>query len=515
MVPVDPPAYRRYCGAALALGGLTLLGMSLLGLRIDGALAVVLVAVLIAAAIGTVAEDGRTAFSLVDLPVLLAMLVASPVVAPAIGGLLAAFDNRRFGRWVILGNTGVLVLAGAAAVGTFHGLSAIFGDPRTGAASWFLAAAAGAGAFFVVNHLLVAIMVALRYGEAPAGVWRRHLAHIAVADVIGSLVVVASIGLGAAVDEPTQRVVVGLVAVITVGLLLTWLEAIRSRDAERQSRSEVVKALRRAEHAEQRALDAERAAVVRADGMVNQLHEVATGTVLALMALVDLKDRYTARHSASVGRLCRAVAAELGWSPERQALAHVAGLVHDIGKMGVPDAVLRKPGRPTAEEWDVIKQHPDWGADALANVGFGAALTDGIRSHHERWDGSGYHGLSGDEIPLLGRLIAVCDTYDAMTARRPFRDARSHDDAVREIERESGRLFDPVMSAALLELVDAGIQIETAVPMQEFANEWRRACFGIDMSRLYVQDPLPLHGRVHAEGTTRPGDHADAPLYRS
>ena len=184
------------------------------------------------------------------------------------------------------------------------------------------------------------------------------------------------------------------------------------------------------------AVRGERRAAERAARAVTRLNDVASGTIPVLVAMVDLRDRYTAQHSAGVGRLCCLLAEELGWAPEDVALAHMTGLVHDIGKVGLPDDVLRKPERPTPEEWDLIRRHPDWGADALAEMHLMPAAVDGVRAHHERWDGSGYpDGLRGHDIPSLGRLVALCDSYDAMTGRRPFRRRK----AARPGPRRAGR----------------------------------------------------------------------------
>jgi len=500
----SPASYRRYC-LLLAGGGLvaTLALLAVDGLRVDETLGVVLLGAVITAALGTVADSGRTALSLQHLPSLAAAYVCAGPVAPIIGATLAAIDNRRFGRWVAIANAGTLALSGAAAVGAVRGGAALWGGSSPGSAAWFLTGAAGAVAFMAVNHGLVALMVALKYGEPVGGVWRSWLMSLAGADVVGSTALIASLGLGAALDETAHRVVAGLIGVMTVGLLLALLAAIRRRDEaitatadaeaarERAEQAELVAqgAARSARDAERRAVAAEAAAVERADLAATQLHEVATGTILALVALVDLKDRYTARHSAAVGRLCRMLAEELGWTPEERALAHVAGLVHDIGKVGIPDAVLRKPARPTEDEWDIIRRHPDWGADALANVGFSRALVEGVRSHHERWDGSGYGaGLSGRDIPMLGRLVAICDAFDAMTARRPFRPAKTFEAAREEIREGAGRLFDARMAEAMLDLLEDADPIDWTLPAADFAVEWRRACVGIDMTHLYATD---------------------------
>ncbi|MCC6832621.1 MAG: HD domain-containing protein [Thermoleophilia bacterium] len=490
MTQETPASYRRFCRLAAAGGLAAVLALLALdGMRVDQALGVVLLGAVISAVLGTVADQGRTALSLLHLPALAAAYVCSAPVAPVVGAALAAFDNRRYGRWVAIGNAGILALSGAAAVGAVRGGGALWGGTEPGSGVWFLTAAAGAVAFMAVNHGLVALMVALKYREPVATVWRAWLMSLAGADVVGSAALIASLGLGAALDDTAHRVVAGLVGVMTVGLLLALLAAGRGRDEAVSAQAVAEAAQGRAEDAERRAVAAEAAAVQRADLASTQLHEVATGTILALVALVDLKDRYTARHSAAVGRLCRMLAEELGWTAEERSLAHVAGLVHDIGKVGIPDAVLRKPSRPTDQEWEIIRRHPDWGADALANVGFSCALVEGVRSHHERWDGSGYGGgLAGRHIPMLGRLVAICDAFDAMTARRPFRPAKPFDAAREEIRDGAGRLFDPRMSEAMLDMLSDADPIDWTLPAADFATEWRRACVGIDMTHLYAAD---------------------------
>lgn len=223
------------------------------------------------------------------------------------------------------------------------------------------------------------------------------------------------------------------------------------------------------------------------DGEV-RLDDVAAGTFPMLMAVMDLKDRYTGRHSLSVGRLCRMVATELDWSETDRALCHITGLLHDIGKIGVPDAVLRKPGAPTPHEWALLRRHPDWGADALAQLPLADAVIDGVRCHHERWDGSGYpRGLAGEDIPSMGRVVALCDSFHAMISMRPFRPALSMEAALAEIDGQAGGLFDPAMAAALLRVLADVDPLELIVVGDDFAAEWRRACAGIAPETLYAE----------------------------
>ena len=208
---------------------------------------------------------------------------------------------------------------------------------------------------------------------------------------------------------------------------------------------------------------------------MDHLPHVAADSIPGLIAVIDERDHFTARHSADVGRLCRLVAMELGWFADDVALAHVAGLVHDIGRVGLPNAVLAAPGRLSPAQWDMMHSHPDRGADLLASLGVAAPIVNGVRAHHERWDGSGYpRGLCASDIPLLGRLIGLCESFDAMTARRPFGRAKPHVVAWSEVAHEAGILYEAEMCHALLDVIGAGHPGE-ALSARDFADEWRLA----------------------------------------
>jgi diguanylate cyclase (GGDEF)-like protein len=175
----------------------------------------------------------------------------------------------------------------------------------------------------------------------------------------------------------------------------------------------------------------------------------AFGVLDGLVTAVDRKDRYTRSHSEEVTRLALLLAAELGFSPDTLRSVRLAGLLHDVGKIGVPDRILKKPGRLTPEESEIMNGHPALGEAIVAGLPDLAEIRTGVRSHHERWDGRGYpDGLAGAAIPLLGRLLAVPDCYSAMTTDRPYRAARSPVSALAEIQRGSGTQFDPTMAAA-------------------------------------------------------------------
>jgi len=178
------------------------------------------------------------------------------------------------------------------------------------------------------------------------------------------------------------------------------------------------------------------------------------GTLGALTASIDAKDRYTCGHSERVAHLASRIAAALGMDEEQVERVRISGLVHDVGKIGVPEAVLCKPGRLTDEEFELIKLHPVIGYNILTDIGALADVLPGVLHHHERWDGRGYpHGIAGEAIPLLGRIIAVADTFDAMTSTRSYRSAMPHDRVMAELRRCKGSQFDARMVEAF-EAVD-------------------------------------------------------------
>ncbi|MBW8012140.1 MAG: GAF domain-containing protein [Chloroflexi bacterium] len=180
-------------------------------------------------------------------------------------------------------------------------------------------------------------------------------------------------------------------------------------------------------------------------------------TIEALASALDARDRETEGHSTRVAASAMQVAEMMDLSPtSRQALLHGA-LLHDLGKIGVSDTILHKPGPLTEEEWVVMKHHPEIGYTILHSVKFLYDALPVILYHHEKWDGSGYpKGLSGEEIPLIARIFTVTDAYDAMTSDRPYRNAASHSDALYEIEQSAGIYFDPHVTAAFLKLHGRG-----------------------------------------------------------
>lgn len=178
--------------------------------------------------------------------------------------------------------------------------------------------------------------------------------------------------------------------------------------------------------------------------LYDDLEHLFSGLLHALVSSIDAKDPYTCGHSQRVAWLSRHIASLTGMPEPKCRRAYLSGLLHDVGKIGIPEAVLCKAGRLTPEEFQQMKQHPEIGARILHNVPQVADTIPGILYHHERMDGKGYPmGLAGSEIPLLGRIIGLADAYDAMTTNRTYRKARPIQVAIAEIRRCAGTQFDP------------------------------------------------------------------------
>lgn len=177
------------------------------------------------------------------------------------------------------------------------------------------------------------------------------------------------------------------------------------------------------------------------------------GTLRALTAAIDAKDRYTRGHSERVAYMATRLGEAIGLDAETSQRLHIAGMVHDVGKIGVPEAVLSKPGRLTDDEFALIKLHPEIGYRILRDIPQFADILPGVLSHHERWDGRGYpHGLKGDAIPMFARLIAIADSFDAMSSTRTYRSAMPREKVLAEVEKCGGTQFDPQLARYFVEL---------------------------------------------------------------
>ncbi len=186
-----------------------------------------------------------------------------------------------------------------------------------------------------------------------------------------------------------------------------------------------------------------------------KLRTEARKTFERISALLDERDHYTAVHSDEVADLAVKIAQEMRLPQGEVEKIDVAGRVHDIGKMAIPDAILLKPGPLSEEEWRVMKRHPVVSAELIQGLEIYAPVAVAVRHEHERWDGSGYpDGLKGEEIPLVARIIAAADIFNALITKRPYREAFTHEEAIETIRQLRGTDLDPVVAEALLRVVD-------------------------------------------------------------
>ncbi len=183
------------------------------------------------------------------------------------------------------------------------------------------------------------------------------------------------------------------------------------------------------------------------------MQELFLGSLLALTSSIDAKDPYTCGHSERVAIFGKEIILSMNLSQTEADRVYLCGLLHDIGKIGMPEALLGKPGKPTPEEFEIIKRHPTMGAKIIVGIREMDDLVPGILHHHERFDGKGYpKGLAGEQIPLRARVLGVADALDAMTSSRPYRNAMPVETAIHEVAKGKGTQFDPAAVEALMRL---------------------------------------------------------------
>ena len=185
------------------------------------------------------------------------------------------------------------------------------------------------------------------------------------------------------------------------------------------------------------------------------MHRMVMQSASALASAIDAKDKYTHGHSRRVAEYSEMIAEVYGKTDGECRDIYLAGLLHDVGKIGIPDNIINKDGRLTDEEFAVIKTHPAIGAGILKKINIAPFISIGAHFHHERYDGRGYpEGLKGEDIPEIARIIAVADAYDAMTSKRSYRDALPQEGVRSEIEKGKGTQFDPKFAEIMLGLMD-------------------------------------------------------------
>jgi putative nucleotidyltransferase with HDIG domain len=192
--------------------------------------------------------------------------------------------------------------------------------------------------------------------------------------------------------------------------------------------------------------------------LYGDLKDLFFNSIKALVTTIEAKDPYTHGHSERVMKYSQAVTETLNLNNEEKETVRLAGLLHDIGKIGIDETILRKPGRLTDEEFAEIKKHPSIGAEIIRPIKQLQPIVPGVEQHHERYDGGGYpNKLKGKDISIAGRILAVADTFDAMTSNRPYRKGLPHQQALNEIRDHANSQFDPKIANAFLKAYENGL----------------------------------------------------------
>ncbi|MHB8376440.1 MAG: HD-GYP domain-containing protein [Dehalococcoidia bacterium] len=357
-------------------------------------------------------------------------MILGPLAAVTVGLALAFAGHIERGRPAhkLAFNAGQFVLCGFASAWVYRAIVALAPEHRH-----LIEAAGGVAAGladFAVASVLVTLIIAATGGGPMRTIWREKFAwlvpHFMLLGFLAFVLTVAYDGFG----------LYGLLGFVAPALMMRFT---MKQYVDRTERT--VRELHEKN---------ERIEVLSAD-----LREAYGETLTAFVSALDTRDAETQGHSQRVAELSLRIARVMGVVPgsqEWQDLEHGA-MLHDVGKIGVPDAILRKPGPLDEEEWSFIRRHPAHGYYMLKGVRFLANAAELVLCHHERYDGGGYpRGLKGDEIPLAARIFAVADTFDAITSERPYKRAGPVAEACAEISRNSGTQFDPRVVAVLLHL---------------------------------------------------------------
>lgn len=370
--------------------------------------------------------DGRVSLSFVGVVVAILSFGApgAAVVAAAIaisGGYY--FAERSPQKLAFnFGQQEVAVLAAA-------GLAAAMGLADGSGPAWvlLLGGTLVGGLVFGFTSVAVTAIMSLSSGRHPVPVYRSNFTWLW--PHYGMLGLVAG-GLAVAYDRLGPAGII----VLVVPLVLPRLSMKQVLD---KTRDNVLRLERSNEQLQ--------VAYVEIKDMSTQLHEAYNGTLESLVAALDMRDQETKGHSTRVATHSLELAQLLGIKdPEELDMIYRGALMHDVGKIGVPDAILRKPDRLTEEEWVFMRKHPAFGYRILAQVPYLRPAARVVLAHHERWEGGGYpRGLKGENIPLGARIFAISDSYDAIITDRPYRNGQSPDAAFQEILRCAGTQFDP------------------------------------------------------------------------
>jgi putative nucleotidyltransferase with HDIG domain len=370
------------------------------------------------AILGMIAEEmavlvaEKLTMTAANLPILLAAMFTGRIPAMCVAAAIGAWGAwRETTRTVVAYNVANHTVSAFLSATAFGALASSLAFPLTRVTPWLLISGAICAAIYEsANMTFAGLGVGVKYGHSLGSFWREEMPPF-----LQSLAVLIGVGVAvAALYAPAGVVVVVLLFVPLFASQHMFKLLVRER-----------------EHlAKQRELS-------------DQYLEMNIGLAAAMVVLLDSKDEYTASHSAAVAMYCRDMAESLGLPDTDIDALHLAGLLHDLGKVGTPDAVLRKDSELTEEDWVYVRQHPEKGAEVLSHLAAYQSIADIVRFHHERLDGSGYpDGVTADKIPELSKMLAVADSYHAMTSDRPYRAARSSFEAFGELRALAGVTLD-------------------------------------------------------------------------
>jgi len=379
-----------------------------------------------------------------------AAIAAPLVLAPDIILIRGPWYDRLFGM-------GFYTLANVSAALVFHGLV----DIEAGVNGWWVAGAVLAIITnYAINASLMSVHLNLQSGERFAAwpllaIWRENgqwlLPYFIVFGLLGLALAAGYLALGVA----------GILAFVAPPLMM--------RVALHQY---VTKTEQTVLELKQKNADL-KAANLDITQMAHRLAETYNGTLEALVLALDARDRETKGHSLRVTQYALTIARQAGVGEESPEWVEIqrGALLHDVGKIGVPDYILHKPGPLTPEEWDEMKRHPKIGHEMLKEISFLSGAAAIVHAHHERFDGKGYpRALAGDETPLGARIFSVADAFDAMTSHRPYRSALPPEAARDEIIQHSGTQFDPEAVQAFLLVYERLVEIARAEHEEEYAK---------------------------------------------
>lgn len=356
---------------------------------------------------------------------------AGPMAAEAIAAVTRVRRGDPAER--VLFDVFALGLSGTAAAYTWSAVAS------GSTASQLLAGGLSGLAYYTVNVLLLSVAMGLTEGQTPVRAWRERLAwlwpHYVAFGCLGGSFVAAEHSVGP---------VALLMFVLPV--LMLWVAQRQYVARSREGVSELRRNHSELEGANQRL----RALLTDNQRLLGRMHRSYLSTITSLARTIEAKDPYTSGHTERVANIAAVLAAELGFDEDSVRAVNVGAVIHDIGKIGVPDAILLKRGGLTDEERSEIQRHPEISSYIVADLELPAVVKQMVRNHHERFDGGGYpDGLIGEEIPLAARILTVADSLDAMISDRPYRKALPVEVALAEIERHTGSQFCPRVVAAL------------------------------------------------------------------